>query len=125
MPITPKTTNEPIRSNYPGDTHRVELTWRQRGDTFTIGVASWPASGPAPHSSDREAFKAMLPMLVARHAGEFVAIKDGQPVDHDRSRRALAQRFFAQHGDVAVYMPYIGSRRILRQATPFRTRPRA
>lgn len=121
----PLVMNEPMRFASRGDTH-VVLPRPYRADTFTTVSSSYPSAAPmtAPSSYaiEREAFRAMEPMLMARHAGEFVAIKGGQVVDHDRSRRALARRFFGAHGNVPVCIAFVGPQRVLRQATPFRAR---
>lgn len=45
--------------------------------------------------------------LLARYAGEYLAVIDRQIVDHDRDFSALAARVFARHGGRPVFMPRV------------------
>jgi hypothetical protein len=77
------------------------------------------------YEQERHAFQRMLPQLLREHPGEFVAISGGQVVDHDRSQRELARRYFGQGHRGPVYMGFVGPAREARQLTPFRTRSSA
>jgi hypothetical protein len=50
------------------------------------------------------AFQALHPQLVKTYLGEFVAIKDGQLVDHGLDFDTLIDRVRDQYGDEAIVM---------------------
>jgi hypothetical protein len=70
-------------------------------------------------NAERAAFDALRPTLERSHRGQFVAIHGGAAVDFDTSRDELIKRFFAQFGDVPVYVGYIGESPVVYQVTPF------
>ena len=51
-----------------------------------------------------EAFQRLLPQLLTQYSGQYVAVHDGQVVDHGPDEIALALRFFAQHGNVPIHV---------------------
>ena len=51
---------------------------------------------------EMEAYRAMHAELKQRFSGEYVAIHDGELVDHDADRCALSRRVREEYGDVAV-----------------------
>lgn len=77
---------------------------------------------PALEAFEREhaSFETLLPSLVAKYYGQFVAIHNGAPVDSDTSRSDLVRRFFEKFGDSSVYIGYVGEALIAYQLTPFR-----
>lgn len=79
----------------------------------------WPEATdpPSTFEHERAAFFVLLPNL-AEYVGRFVAIHRAQVVDADVSQRGLAQRFFAKHGNVPVYIGFVGRRRPVRVPTP-------
>lgn len=124
------TINEPIRFENP--THSVlpgNIDVWNRADTFTdVGVSAFPepapSSGRRSFEQERQAFRRMLPMLLARRAGEFVAVAGGEVVDHDTSRRVLLRRYFQVESrrSVPVYVGYVGPAKAARQVSPLRIR---
>jgi hypothetical protein len=67
----------------------------------------------------KQAFLALPSAMLAAYTGEFVIVRNGQILDHDRSLPALTSRFFRQVGDMAVYISRIGGESELRIDTPF------
>ena len=53
------------------------------------------------------AFNAMRETLLAQFAGEFVALKEGQVVDHDADQLALAERVGKQHATEVVLIKQV------------------
>jgi len=51
-----------------------------------------------------EAFQRLRPDLLRTHLGQYVVIHNGQVVDSGPDDLALALRFFAEHGKVAVHI---------------------
>jgi len=45
--------------------------------------------------------------LLRRYRGEYVAIRGGRVIDHDRDFHVLASRVFARLGPVPVFMPKV------------------
>ena len=62
--------------------------------------------------------------LAERYDGEYIAVLDGQVVDHDADFGPLARRTFDQHGPRSVYLPRCqqGERRV-RLRSPRRVSP--
>lgn len=53
---------------------------------------------------EEAAYEAMHPELMAQYAGEYVAIYQGQLIDHDQDETALLRRLDAQYPDDVVLM---------------------
>jgi hypothetical protein len=53
---------------------------------------------------ERIAFSRLKPELLETYRGEYVAIHEGQVVDHGPDDVALALRFFAKYGNVPVHI---------------------
>jgi hypothetical protein len=51
-----------------------------------------------------EAFRQLLPQLLATHRGQYVAIHDGQVVDSGDDKLALALRVLNRVGNVAIHV---------------------
>lgn len=54
--------------------------------------------------SEMEAFQAQLPVLMARYADQYVAMHEGQVIDHDTDLRTLHGRVYARMGSVPVLL---------------------
>jgi hypothetical protein len=78
-------------------------------ETVTFPAPVLPPSPPAPSKWEREqrAFVRMLPALLAKYRGKFVAVHDEQVVDSDDDLIALALRVYAKHGYVPIYMDLV------------------
>ena len=75
---------------------------------------------------ETEAFWAMQADLVAEYLGEYVALHQGQVVDHDPDIVCLEQRVAEKLGDVAVLIaPVTGEPRRDVSTVSFRMEPRA
>lgn len=54
--------------------------------------------------SEMEAFQAQFPALRARYPDQYVALHEGQVIDHDPDLRALHGRVYARMGSVPVLL---------------------
>ncbi len=54
--------------------------------------------------SEMDAFQAQLPALLVTYPDQYVAIHEGQVIDHDADLRALHSRVYAQMGSVPVLL---------------------
>jgi hypothetical protein len=64
----------------------------------------------APHSETTEfekeqnMFQRLLPKLLRKYAGEYVAVFGGRVLDHDKDDSVLAARIFEKVGDADFYI---------------------
>lgn len=72
--------------------------------------AGGPVDAPAAGDPDREvaAFRAMHTQLREQYEGQYVAIHDGEVVDHDQDRLALYERIEKRYPDQFVLMRPVG-----------------
>jgi hypothetical protein len=68
-----------------------------------------PVAAGGKWQREYEAFFRLKPQLMASHAGEYVAIHDGQVVASGSDDVALALQFFAQHGNVPVHIGLVSA----------------
>lgn len=54
--------------------------------------------------AEMDAFQGQLPALLARYPDEYVAMHDGQVIDHDADLRALHSRVYAAMDSVPVLL---------------------
>jgi ferric iron reductase protein FhuF len=54
--------------------------------------------------SEMDAFQAQLPVLLARYGDQYVAMHEGQVIDHDTDLRTLHSRVYARMGSVPVLL---------------------
>lgn len=96
----------------------------QRGVTLTRLVAdalssALGASGRAVEEPslavDIAWYEANRSRLLARYRGDYVAIADGEVMDHDSDFEALAERVFAKVGARAIFMPRVEAGERVRQ----------
>lgn len=117
-------TNDPAIAPIRVDASQLEL----RDNTFVRwerGSPEWgTALAPRTFFDERDAFRSLLPALRFRHPGEYVAIANGDVVVHGPSRGDVTRRFFADRRG-PVYIGPVGPRRVVRQASPFRSRSNA
>ena len=115
------------------NTAEVVVDVQATGTTYLAGTSGvdphsivyrLPADPPSSYESEREAFNQMLPNL-GQYSGQFVAIHRGEIAGNDRSQHELAQKFFADHPGAAVYIGFVGPRRVLKIPTPLIRRRRA
>ena len=55
-----------------------------------------------------QAFRQLLPQLLASHRGQYVAIHDGQVLDSGDDKLALALRVLNKVGNVAIHVGLVG-----------------
>lgn len=53
---------------------------------------------------EMSAFQAQLPTLLAMYPDQYVAIHDGQVIDHDADLRTLHSRVYARMGSIPVLL---------------------
>lgn len=53
---------------------------------------------------EQQAFRRLLPHLLATHCGQYVAVHDGQVVDSDANPLTVALRVLARVGNVDIYV---------------------
>jgi len=63
-----------------------------------------PSSPENKWQREFEAFQRLRPDLLRTYLGQYVVIHNGQVVDSGPDDLALALRFFAEHGKVAVHI---------------------
>jgi hypothetical protein len=63
-----------------------------------------PPVAPTKWQRERIAFLRLKPELLKTHRGEYVAVHEGQVVDHGSDDVALALRFFAKYGNTPVHI---------------------
>ena len=81
-----------------------------RQEQFVVGARHWLAvSNPLHTSPNREAmlqeqaaYQAMLPQLLAVYENQYVAVYQGDVVDHDVDKIVLSIRLDESHPDVVV-----------------------
>ncbi len=54
--------------------------------------------------SEMDAFQAQLPALLAAYPDQYVAVHEGQVIDHDTDLRALHGRVYAGMGSIPVLL---------------------
>lgn len=54
--------------------------------------------------AEMAAFQSQLPALLATYSDQYVAVHDGQVIDHDADLRALHSRVYARLGSVPVLL---------------------
>lgn len=69
---------------------------------------------------ERDAFQGLLPTLLMNYAGRYVAIHGGRYAGDGQTDTEVARAFFAQHGDVPVYIGFVGSEPPAYQISPRR-----
>jgi hypothetical protein len=58
---------------------------------------------------ERDAFRAMLPLLLGEYDGKFVAIHEGKVVDSGDDQIAVARRCYAKFGYIPIYVGKVSS----------------
>ncbi len=90
---------------------RAALEGRTLGD-LVIGALRATLDGSDPEPDDAFAravawYEANLESLRADYAGRYVAIVDGEVLDHDPDFGPLAERVFGRLGSTSVFMPRV------------------
>ncbi len=72
--------------------------------TLPAPVIELPAPPRTKWEREYQAFRRLLPQLLATHAGRFVAIHEGQVVDSGEDKIELALRVLAKIGNVPIHV---------------------
>jgi hypothetical protein len=72
--------------------------------TLPAPVVDFPASPRTKWEREYQAFRQLLPQLLATHRGQYVAIHEGAVVDCGNDKVALALRVLAKVGNVAIHV---------------------
>lgn len=84
------------------------------------GAATKLESQELAFEREKLAFQTIPPNILARHVGNFVAVRAGQILDADPDLPTLMTRFFRNYGEGAVYITRVGDDQDdLRIDTPF------
>lgn len=114
----------PERQEGPGRDVMARLVQALSADSSSLVFAP-PAARESPmeraYKQEKAAFERLHPALRREYEGQYVAVHNGRVVDADPDRLTLVRRFFDRHGDVSVFIGYVGRRqRPSRAVTPFR-----
>jgi hypothetical protein len=91
-----------------------------KGFGFYAGAATRLESQELAFEREKLAFQTIPPNILARHVGNFVAVRAGQILDANPDLLTLMTRFFRMHGEGPVYITRIGDDQDdLRVDTPF------
>ncbi len=72
-----------------------------------------------PLAKDMAWYEANKRKLLRKYAGQYVAIVDGNVVDHDKEFAPMAQRVFQRYGVRAIFMPkVVPGRRVVHLPSP-------
>jgi len=87
--------------------------------TAVAGVLHVSPDRPA-MEREQEAFRQMLPELLNRYRDQYVAVYQGQVIDHDRDQTALVMRLDQTHPEAAVLVKRVTAEpeRVLRMPSP-------
>src|ERR1041384_3785328 len=106
-----------LRNMPPEIVREAKATAARRGETLTAFVAKALARSlsapeePPPEADalqrDMQWYRTHRSSLGKRYLGQYVAILDGEVVDHGRDFGPLAARVFARFGNRSVYMPRV------------------
>ena len=82
-------------------------------ETITLPAPSIETAGLPQSKWEREyqAFRRLLPQLLATHEGQYVAVHEGQVVGSGDDKLALAQRVLAKVGNVAIHVGLVSEER--------------
>lgn len=98
--------------------------WTRTGAVIALGGFSPEVevdNTDALFRQEKAAFTSLLPTLLPRYEGQFVAIHGGRVVDSDVSRVSLTRRFFKRFSDTSVYIGYVGRPEpVSYQVSPFK-----
>ena len=72
--------------------------------TLPAPALELPALPRTKWEREYQAFRRLLPQLLATHSGRYVAIHEGQVVDSGDDKLALALRVLAKVGNVAIHV---------------------
>jgi hypothetical protein len=104
---------------WPFSSIRSKTTTSQQPSRWNVEPSAYVSEGKIvaidePSTEDLEfeqqkaAFKKIPPLILAQYQGQFVASRNGEIVDSDKTLAVLTRRIFAVSEDVAVYITKIG-----------------
>ena len=99
----------PVALREPSLVNRLQeiATWRQTTpeNLLRVAVSQWLTQITREKiRAEQEAFQRMHAELVEQYPGEYVAVHQGQVVDHDPDLRTLHLRVYARYGKTPVLL---------------------
>lgn len=87
--------------------------------SLSFGWEPRAADDHTPFEREKAAFLRKRPLL-RQHAGEYVAIHDGEVAASDRSRNGALRKFFARYpANTSVYIGFVGTKPMARVGPHF------
>jgi hypothetical protein len=92
----------------------------QSGDETAVSEALYINPERQAMLQEQAAFQAMLPDLLTRYEDQYVAVYQGQVIDHDADQVALIERLDQSHPDTIVLVKQVTTEpeRVLRMRSP-------
>lgn len=98
---------EPVgRSHYFGGIYLMSMSAPVR--FFDILQGQTQTQGEREFEEQKKLFEQIPPLLLEPYRGLFVISHNGRILDADSDLDTLTSRFFAEHGDVPIYLDKIG-----------------
>lgn len=91
--------------------HHASLSHTNMANRAGIAYAvNIPYETPAEREfrEQKEAFQRIPPLLLEEYRGRYVISHDGSILDADEDLDTLTSRFFAEHGDMPVFLTKVG-----------------
>lgn len=113
-PLIVERQGEPIAVIIPYREYQRFVEWQERERATT-----WQEEQQRLLRKEIAAFERMRPQLLNTHRGKQVAILNGQLIDSDDDKRALARRVYAKHGYRTILITEVRERpRVYRVDSP-------
>jgi hypothetical protein len=92
----------------------------EQGDKTAVSRALYVNPDRRAMLQEQAAFQAMLPDLLTRYKDQYVAVYQGQVIDHDADQVALIERLNQSHPEMIVLVKKVATEpeRVLRMRSP-------
>ncbi len=101
-PVVLERDGEPVAALVPIEEYRQFVAWREKAEQAATRQAQLQK-----FEREREAYLRLKPQLLQTHPGQFVAIYQGEVVDVDQDKQALAERVIERYGNEPVYIQLV------------------
>ncbi|MFQ5858026.1 MAG: DUF5678 domain-containing protein [Anaerolineae bacterium] len=98
-PLILERAGRPVAAVIPIDDYEQFVAWREREQT-----EAWQAEQQRILEREHAVFERLKPELLKTHAGQWVAIVDGELVDSDADEDALVQRVYVEYGYRTIFV---------------------